>query len=196
MKIPQSFPHDAVWTTCSDIESGGCGTFTGIYEAYPNGPVKVLDEDDKVIEGGSPTGYWLLMSSLTVYDGAVLQCHGVSDGGDCDVLRIQSDGSKDFHEVRGHGGSLSFYGTKVTSWDTDEGEQQKTYKGGRSFINCVSEVQSPSADCAKNDRGECRMVRLIRLVDVCVKCSGRVGYRVAQACPYLSGHRLSLGGLV
>ncbi|CAM9775659.1 unnamed protein product, partial [Sphacelaria rigidula] len=135
---------------------GGCGTLSGIYAAYPDGPVKVLDEDDNEV-GGDPTGYWLLTSSLFVYDGAVFQCHGVSDGGDCDVLRIQSDGSDDFHEVRGHGGSLSFYGTKVTSWDTDAGEQQKSYSGGRSFINCVSEVMSENADCAKNDLGECRM---------------------------------------
>ncbi|CAN0068202.1 unnamed protein product, partial [Sphacelaria rigidula] len=97
--------------------TGGCGTLSDIYAAFPNGPVKVLDEDDKVV-GGKPTGYWLLTSSLFVYDGAVFQCHGVSDGGDCDVLRIQSDGSKSFHEVRGHGGSLSFLGTKVrTTWD-------------------------------------------------------------------------------
>ncbi|CAM9504384.1 unnamed protein product, partial [Ascophyllum nodosum] len=64
-----------------------------------------------------------------------------------------------YYEVRGHGGNLSFKGTKVTSWDTDSGEEQTTYSGGRSFINCISE-ELAGDDCdgaAKNDMGECRM---------------------------------------
>lgn len=51
---------------------------------------------------------------------------------------------------------------KVTSWDTDQMEEQESYEGGRSFINCVSEVLGPDSETcdgiAKNDMGECRMV--------------------------------------
>ena len=84
---------------------------------------------------------------------------GTSIGGDCDELRIQSTGSTDFHEVRGHGGSLYFEDTVVTSWDTPNKRPQEEYEGGRSFINCVSEYES-SETCdgqPKNDYGECRM---------------------------------------
>lgn len=43
--------------------------------------------------------------------------------------------------------------------------EQTEHEGGRSFINCVSEVQAGD-DCdgaAKNDMGECRMVRELSL---------------------------------
>lgn len=40
--------------------------------------------------------------------------HGPDAGGDARVLRIQSTGSSDYYEIRGHGGSLSFMDTKVT----------------------------------------------------------------------------------
>lgn len=56
----------------------------------------------------------------------------------------------------------------MTSWDTNNKVEQTTYKGGRSFINCVSEnkrsdVESGEKDddcdgAAKNTMGECRMV--------------------------------------
>ena len=49
----------------------------------------------------------------------------------------------------------------MTSWDTDSGKEQTSYEDGRSFINCVSEVKAGD-ECdgaAKNDMGECRMVR-------------------------------------
>lgn len=63
---------------------------------------------------------------------------------------------------------------QVTSWDTKNGVEQTTYEDGRSYINCVSEIMTGSTvgsdstedspdDCdgaAKNDMGECRMVRI------------------------------------
>lgn len=45
---------------------------------------------------------------------------------------------------------------QVTSWDTSSGSEQTDYEDGRSFINCVSEG---TGACAKNNMGECRMVR-------------------------------------
>ena len=79
------------------------------------GPLWVLDDDDNVIDGGlgTPTGRWLLTMNLRVHDGVTLSVHGTSIGGDCDVLRIKSDGSDEFYEVRAHGGNLSFRNTKV-----------------------------------------------------------------------------------
>ncbi len=65
-------------------------------------------------------------------------------------------------QVRGHGGSLYFEDTVVTSWDTPNKAPQEEYEGGRSFLNCVSEkLTGETCDGnAKNDRGECRMVSL------------------------------------
>lgn len=122
-----------------------------------DGPLYVLDEDDNIIPGGTPTGRWLLTRDLRVTNGGTLLVHGTSIGGDCDVLRIRSDGPSAFHEIRGHGGSLSFRSTKVTSWDTESGKQQTDYEDGRSYINCISEFLG-DGDCSKNNMGECRMV--------------------------------------
>ncbi|CAN0386861.1 unnamed protein product, partial [Pylaiella littoralis] len=89
--------------------------------------------------------------------------------GDCDELRIESTSSKNFQELRGHGGNLYFEKTIVTSWDTVEKKPQEVYTGGRSFVNCVSELlddddefcttynQESCTTCAKGDKGECRM---------------------------------------
>ncbi|CAM9999901.1 unnamed protein product, partial [Ascophyllum nodosum] len=107
----------------------------------------------------SVTGKWLLTSELFVLRGSIFYCRGTSIGGDCDELRIQSTGPTDFHEVRGHGGSLYFENTLVTSWDTPNKGPQEDYKDGRSFLNCVSEYESDET-CEgqpKNDFGECRM---------------------------------------
>lgn len=51
--------------------------------------------------------------------------------------------------------------SQVTSWDTHAGTVREEYEGGRSYISCVSEILD-GEDCegnAKNDMGECRMVR-------------------------------------
>lgn len=46
----------------------------------------------------------------------------------------------------------------MTSWDVDGRKPQETYKSGRSFVRCVSEVLTGADTCAKNNMGECRMV--------------------------------------
>ncbi|CAN0447418.1 unnamed protein product, partial [Laminaria digitata] len=100
----------------ADFEGGGCATLTDMYNIQKaDGPLWVLDDDDNVIDGGggTPTGRWLLTMDLRVVDGVTLSVHGTSIGGDADVLRIESDGEDAFHEIRGHGGSLSFVSTKV-----------------------------------------------------------------------------------
>lgn len=132
----------------------------------------MTDEDgNELPEGAVPTGHWLLKGELYVTGGAILYVHGTSIGGDADTLRIQSEDDGLFHEVRGHGGSLSFRSTFVTSWDTTTGAVRETYEGGRSFINCVSE-KLDGQTCegrAKNDMGECRM-------DIIDSEMGHMGY--------------------
>ena len=49
---------------------------------------------------------------------------------------------------------------KVTSWDTERGEERTEHSGGRSFINCVTQFDDSakwSCDGRSNkERGECR----------------------------------------
>jgi len=63
--------------------------------------------------------------------GGIFYCIGTDAGGDCDELRIQSTGPTDFHQIRGHGGSLYFKSTLVTSWDTPNKRPQEVHEGGK-----------------------------------------------------------------
>ncbi|CAM9489433.1 unnamed protein product [Ectocarpus fasciculatus] len=148
-------------------EGEGCFTMTDLYnfrgtenDGSSKGPVYILDDDGTKLDiPEGITNNWLLAAELYITGGGVFYCKGTSAGGDCNQLRIQSTGSDDFHEVRGHGGSLYFEDTIVTSWDTPNKQPQETYLGGRSFLNCVSEKLTGD-DCegnAKNEMGECRM---------------------------------------
>lgn len=157
-------PRACIVRMISDFEGGGCATLTDLYESRSDnngskGPLYILDDDDNKVEGiATPTGRWLLESDLYVEDGSILYMHGTDIGGDCDELRIQSDDDV-YYEIRGHGGSLSFKNTLVTSWDPAEKAPRYEYSGGRSYINCVSE-KAATVECegqAKNDMGECRM---------------------------------------
>ncbi|CAB1096849.1 MEP10 [Ectocarpus sp. CCAP 1310/34] len=166
----------------SSFSGGGCATLTDLYNTQSgSGPLYVLDSSNNIVSGGggsaSPTGYWLLTSSLEILDGVTLYVHGTSAGGDADVLRIQST-DDDFWEIRGWGGSLSFKETTVTSWDTDKGEERTKYEGGRSFINCVtqfddSDIWSCSGRSNK-ERGECRM-------DIIDSTMGNMGWFDAES---------------
>ncbi|CAM9629201.1 unnamed protein product [Pylaiella littoralis] len=148
-------------------EGQGCFTMTDLYNfrgeektGESKGPIYVLDGTSKVdVPGGKFTNKWLLEAELYIVDGAVFYCKGSGAGGDCDELRIESTGPNAFHEVRGHGGSLYFEDTIVTSWDTPNGKPQEEFEGGRSFLNCVSEKLSTDTceGTAKNNAGECRM---------------------------------------
>eukprot|EP00903_Cladosiphon_okamuranus_P006680 g6520.t1 len=155
-------------------ESEGCFTMTDIYNwrgtvssggvISSKGPIYQLDDSGNIVDpvgaiGEPVTKKWLLAAELYMTNGAIFYCKGSSAGGDCDELRIQSNGPDDWYEVRGHGGSLYFEDTVVTSWDTSAKKPQATYEGGRSFLNCVSEkLTGETCDGrAKNERGECRM---------------------------------------
>ena len=166
------------------MDGDGCATITDLYQTRverdgwtSKGPIYVLDDNNTVVISPNEfTGKWLLAADLFVQKGAVFHCVGQSLGGDCDELRIQSRGSTDFHEVRGHGGSLYFESTTVTSWDTDAKSPQTHYEEGRSFINCVSEYAS-TVDCegmSQNDYGECRM-------DIINSEMGYLGYNNSES---------------
>ena len=149
------------------MEGEGCATIGQLYKLRcerdgwtPKGPIYILDENNDIdLNPLAITGKWLVTADVYVRTGAVFYCRGSEIGGDCDELRIQSTGPKDFHEIRGHGGSLYFSHTLVTSWDTPSKEPQEEYEGGRSYLNCVSEFES-AVNCTGqplNDFGECRM---------------------------------------
>ena len=129
----------------------------------PKGPIYILGDDNEVLlQPTAFTGKWLITSELHVRTGSVFYCRGKGSeegDGDCDELRIQSTGETDFHEIRGHGGSLYFENTIVTSWDTPNRKPQEVYEGGRSFLNCVTEYESDETCVGqpKNDYGWCRM---------------------------------------
>ena len=68
------------------------------------GPIYQLDNNGNVLENvgaiGTPvTGKWLLAAELYMTNGAIFYCKGSGAGGDCDELRIQSNGPDDFYEV-------------------------------------------------------------------------------------------------
>ena len=69
------------------------------------GPIYQLDDDGNVLEtvgevGEPVTGKWLLAAELYMTNGAVFYCKGTThDDGDCDELRIQSNGPDDWYEV-------------------------------------------------------------------------------------------------
>ncbi|CAN0056924.1 unnamed protein product [Pylaiella littoralis] len=149
-------------------EGAGCFTPTDLYnfrgvekDGSSKGPLYVMDDNgEKVVAPTTITNKWLLEAELYVEGGAVFYCKGTDVGGDCDEFRIRSNGADDYYEVRGHGGSLYFENTIVTSWNTTTNSPQETYEGGRSFVNCVSEREHEGDPCdgqAKNDMGECRM---------------------------------------
>ena len=66
------------------------------------GPIYQLDDTGSVVQNPSTTvtGKWLLAAELYMTNGAVFYCKGTThDDGDCDELRIQSNGPDDFYEV-------------------------------------------------------------------------------------------------
>lgn len=145
----------------ADAESPGCFTMTDIYNwrgtvssggvLSSKGPIFQLDDDGAVMEtvgaiGEPVSNKWLLTAELYVTSGAIFYCKGTDVGGDCDALRIQSTGPTDWYEVRGHGGSLYFENTIVTSWDTPNRIPQVSW-GSASFKGLCgvyrSELQRP-----------------------------------------------------
>lgn len=143
----------------ADAESAGCFTMTDIYNfrgtvssggvRSSKGPIFQLDDDGAVVEevgavGEPVTNKWLLTAELYVTNGAIFYCKGTSAGGDCDELRIQSTGPEDWYELRGHGGSLYFEETKVTSWDTpNRAPQVRGEGGGETVKQATLEVYVP-----------------------------------------------------
>ncbi|CAM9392193.1 unnamed protein product [Discosporangium mesarthrocarpum] len=143
--------------------SGGCANLKMLYDTrldlkngVPKGPIYILDESNNIVDTpwAEPTGKWYIESDLYVLDGITLEVVN-------EELRIESTDTA-FHNLRGHGGSLYFEKSIVTSWDMAAGGPREAYDVGRSYISCVSEMTG-YGDCggglgfAKNDMGECRL---------------------------------------
>ncbi|CAN0151476.1 unnamed protein product [Ascophyllum nodosum] len=161
----------------NSAERGGCVTLTDIWEEGEGKlPLYPFDASNNE-RTTSPTGVWLLTEELYVSDGATLQVHGTSRGGDCDELRILSD-EKNIINLRAHGGSFSFLGTKVVSWNEGSGTVDHNHEDGRSYISAVSEViYDPDQTCdgmAKSEMGEARM-------DVIDSEIGYLGYHESES---------------
>ncbi|CAN0190743.1 unnamed protein product [Ectocarpus sp. 6 AP-2014] len=179
----------------TDGTTGGCATLSDVLAErvekngtvkgplYPLNPVT----GEKIMNASQVTGHWLIEADLYVTNGVTLQLHGSASGGDCDALRIKSTDTE-FFNLRGHGGSLDFLDTNITSWDTDLAVPNVRASGDydsvdddadpRSYISCISEIiTDPSETClgnAKNTRGECRM-------DIVRSEIGWLGYYGAEA---------------
>ncbi|CAN0069050.1 unnamed protein product, partial [Laminaria digitata] len=96
-----------------------------------------------------------------VEDDITLQVHGKSAGGNADELRLLST-SKDFINLRAHGGSLDFVSTKVLIFVLHASSVgPRDIPKARSYISAVSEIITDSREkCngkAKKTMGEASM---------------------------------------
>ncbi|CAN0426203.1 unnamed protein product, partial [Ectocarpus sp. 12 AP-2014] len=139
---------------------GGCVTLGQIWENRAGkAPLYAVDPDSGDVSE-TATGTWLLTEELYVEDGITLKVYGTDEGGDADELRLLST-SDTYINLRAHGGSLDFVGTKVFSWDTSTNSPDEDETDGRSYISAVSEIVTDEDETcegnAKNTMGEARM---------------------------------------
>eukprot|EP00752_Nemacystus_decipiens_P005724 g5181.t1 len=157
-----------------DRSESGCLTLTKLYDwlatAPDDVPTEMLLTVDPNTEAAdtsataSPTGVWLLDTSVEVTNGVTFEIKGTAIGGDCDELKFSSTVKK-WNRIMGHGGNIDIDSTYVRSWDATKTldhifKEQDDGSSPRSFISCVSEVLFPDETCdgtAQNDMGECRM---------------------------------------
>ena len=86
-------------------------TLGDIKAACPAAPLEEVDVAHKV---------WELRADLVLNNGATLQLHGSTAGGDVDVLRLRSLASNAATEVQAitaHWGTIDVDGVDITSWD-------------------------------------------------------------------------------
>ncbi|CAN0261511.1 unnamed protein product [Ectocarpus sp. 4 AP-2014] len=139
---------------------GGCVTLGQIWaNRAGKEPLYAVDPDSGDVSE-TETGTWLLTEELYVEDGITLKVYGTDEGGDADELRLLST-SDTYINLRAHGGSLDFVGTKVFSWDTSTNSPDEDETDGRSYISAVSEIVTDGDETcegnAKNTMGEARM---------------------------------------
>ncbi|CAM9760220.1 unnamed protein product, partial [Scytosiphon promiscuus] len=158
-----------------DRTEAGCLTLTKLYDwlatepaDVPTGMLLTVDPTTEVADSSttaSPTGVWLLDTSIEATNGVTFEIKGTLIGGDCDELKFSSTVKK-WNRIFGHGGNIDIDSTYIRSWDATK-TLDHIFKDGddgkspRSYIGCISEqVLFPDETCdgtAQNDMGECRM---------------------------------------
>ncbi len=86
------------------------------------------ENPDNLLANVSPST-WLLRAELRISQGARLNLHGSSIGGDCNELRLRSNGDNsidDYTVIRADYGHVDMRNTLVTSWDEIEGQPDFT----------------------------------------------------------------------
>ncbi|CBJ33360.1 Mannuronan C-5-epimerase [Ectocarpus siliculosus] len=158
-----------------DRSEAGCLTLTKLYDwlatepaDVPTGMLLTVDSTTETAVNGTtatPTGIWLLDTSVVITNGVTFEIKGTSIGGDCDELKFSST-KKAWNRIMGHGGNIDIDSTVVRSWDASKTldhilKDSDDGTTNRSFIACVSEVVVDADETcdgtAQNDMGECRM---------------------------------------
>ncbi|CAM9902640.1 unnamed protein product [Ectocarpus sp. 4 AP-2014] len=158
-----------------DRSETGCLTLTKLYDwlatepaDVPTGMLLTVDSTTETAVSdttATPTGIWLLDTSVVITNGVTFEIKGTSIGGDCDELKFSST-KKAWNRIMGHGGNIDIDSTVVRSWDASKTldhilKDSDDGTTNRSFISCVSEVVVDADETcdgtAQNDMGECRM---------------------------------------
>lgn len=108
-------------------------TLSNIKSIRPTAPLNVVDAPNKI---------WLLKANLKLEQGARLDLHGGSIGGDVDELRLKSNNSSVANStvwIRAQWGTIDIANTKITSWDeTASGPDTEYSSFKRSYIHVRS----------------------------------------------------------
>lgn len=108
-------------------------TLSNIKSIRPTVPLTLVNADSKV---------WLLKANLKLEQGARLDLHGDSIGGDVNELRLRSNNNTSSTStiwVRAHWGTIDIANTKIKSWNEAAGEPDTEYASfKRSYIHVRS----------------------------------------------------------
>jgi parallel beta-helix repeat protein len=148
--------------TATDSAGGftGSATFTpswGRYSfstntIYVTGPVTVALSDIAATVSGAPlqlvdpvNHIWFLKANLVLQQGATLNLHGTSIGGDVDQLRLMSDNvagsTNNIIKISADWGDIDINTTHITSWDEAvNGPDTEVGTYGRSYIQVRSSL--------------------------------------------------------
>ncbi len=115
---------------------------------YVTGPGAVTLSEIKAAQDQAPleqvtNGAWHLRANLIVENGAQLDLHGKSVGGDVDQLRLQSNNTDTnrFVFISADWGSINIRSTSISSWDdAANGPDTEYATTGRAFIGVRSKL--------------------------------------------------------
>ena len=118
---------------------------TGIL--YVTGPVTCTLSDintiglPEVLEQVDPFNHvWILRANLHLKEGARLDLHGTSIGGDVDELRLASPGNFGNIHLRAEWGTVDVQDTLITSWNESTNTVDDDTSDGRAFIHVRSRL--------------------------------------------------------